>query len=195
MITLPAIPAPNGMTVRQVDVGFLQRSATGAVTDRINRAGNHYAAEVSFPIMKAETARVFVGRLQRAQGEVLRLPYPLLGISQGSPGETVVDGTGVAGTSLPIKGGTPGHMVKEGYWLNVVDDNGAIYLHSVVTPVRLDADGEGTLTIWPALRAPISDEAVVNLASPSIEGYVQEISHSLVLGNFVQLGFTLEEAA
>jgi hypothetical protein len=195
MITLPFSPAPNGVTMTQVDTGILQRNATGAAVTRINRAGNHYSAAISFPIMKAETARVFVSRLQRAIGEVLRLELPLLGVDQGSPGYTVIDGDLPQGTSLPIKGGTPGHFVKEGYWLNVGPAGGPVYLHNVTAPVRLDASGEGVLPVWPPIRAVFDDGDPVNLKNPFIEGYVTDIQYDMLLGDFVQLSFTIEESA
>jgi hypothetical protein len=195
MIALPPVPAPNGVTMTQVDGGLLRRGATGATIDRLNRAGNHYSANVSFPLMQASVAQVFVSRLQRAIGEVLRLELPLLGVSQGSPGLALVDGNGPEGTSLPVRGGTPNHFVREGYWLNVGPADGPVYLHNVTARVRLDASGDGVLPVWPPLRAVLDDGDPVNLKNPFIEGYVTDIQYDMLLGDFVQLGFTIEESA
>lgn len=193
MITIPSHPAPNGVTVTQVDFGLLQRGALGSVTKRLNRAGNRHALEVSFPIMKADVARVFVSRLQLAVGQGLKMELPLLGVSQGNPGTPLVNGTGVQGTSLPVDGLTPGYVAKEGYWINVTDAAGGIYLHNISASVAANNSGEATLTIWPPLRAPILNNSAVNIAKPYVEGYVGEIRHELILGDFIQVGFTLEE--
>lgn len=193
MIALPARPAPNGVTVTQIDFGMFQRGAVGSVTKRLNRPGNRYSLDVTFPLMRSEQARVFVGRLQRGISEGIKIEFPLLGVSQGSPGLAVVDGANPEGTSLPLRGMTPGYSAKEGYWINVTDADGGVYLHNVTAAVRTDAAGDATLTIWPPIRTPLADGSTVNLSRPFAEGYIASISYGMVLGDFVQVGFTLEE--
>lgn len=195
MIELPRIPAPNSVTARQIDKGVTQRSIAGGETIRIDRMGNRFEAEFGFPVMTADVARVFVSRLQRAISEDLRIEYPLLGISQSGGGATVVDGANPSGVTLPIKGGTPGFAIKEGYWLNVFDGQGRPYLHNVSEPVLIAPDGTAELTVWPPIRTPVADESAVEIATPTMQGLVTNIEWDLMLADMIQLGFTLEERA
>src|SRR5690606_5964570 len=97
------------------------RPSTGAAALRTNRAGTRYQVVLSFPPMKPDVARVFVSRFQQGQREGLRAEYPLLGLSQGPPGSPVVDGANPTGTTLPVRGLTPGYAAKEGYALTLID--------------------------------------------------------------------------
>lgn len=197
MIEFPRDPAPNGVNPTLVDFGFLQRPVSGAKVQRVDRPGNRYAVEVSYPPMKADVARKFVARLQRAVREGLRIEYPLLGVSQGSPGAPVVDGADPTGTTLPVRGLTPHYAVKEGYWLNVTDADGTRYLHSVQTPAIADASGLLSIDIEPAIRTPLADGSEVELAKPTIEGTVEVVGWSLNVDRLVRFGgaIVIEEAA
>lgn len=198
MIELPNSPAPNGVEVTLLDFGMLLRPATGASPLRINRAGGRYRVALSFPPMKPDVARKFVARLQVARRQGLRVDYPLLGYDQGAPGVPVVDGSGPAGTSLPVRGLTAGYAVKEGYWLTLIDSDGNRYLHCTSAAVRAAADGTAVLTIEPPIRAPLLDGDTILLARPTIEGLVvEDVGWSLAVDRLVRIGGTIviEEAA
>lgn len=196
MIELPLSPAPNGVSPRLIDYGFTMRSPTGGAALRLDRAGSRFAAEVSFPPMKADTARVFVSRLLDAKSEGLRIEFPLLDVSQGNPGSPVVDGAGQAGKTLAVRGLNPGYVCKEGYWLSIEDADGQHYLHNVRATVRADSSGDATLAITPALRVPFADGATIHLAKPMIEGLVDgnEWSWQLPVNKLIALAVTIEEA-
>lgn len=198
MIEFPADPAPNGVNVTLIDFGFVQRPGSGAASLRVDRPGNRYRAEVSYPPMKPDTARKFVARLQRAKREGLRVEIPLLGIKQGVPGAPVVDGDDPTGTTLPVRGVNANYAVKEGWWLHVEDTGGVRYLHSIQTNVVADAAGEMVLNIEPPIRAPLADGATIQLAVPTIEGVlVEDVGWSLSVDRLVRFGgsIVIEEAA
>lgn len=196
MIVLPDDPAPNGAEPYGVDFGFWLTPASGAEELRVARMGGRFGCKFTFPPMRADKARVFVSDLLGAHfGDTLKIDYPLLDVSQGSPGSPVVDGAGQAGTSLALRALTPGYAVKKGFWLTIVDENGRGYLHNVRAAVRADASGETTLTIAPMLRWPFLDGATVLLARPTIEGKVPAEPWQLPVNKLVQVGFTLEEVA
>lgn len=196
MITLPSSPAPSSVTPELIDFGLFQRPATGAKVTRIDRAGSRYRLEVGFPPMQADTARVFISRLLKAKSEGLRLTWPLLGVSQGTPGSPVVNGSGAAGTSLPLRGLTPGYTVKEGYWLTVVDGSGNRYLHNVGANVTANGSGVATVTVTPMLRAALADGATVLLAEPTVDGLVTEVFRwPLPTSRLIEIAFSMEEAA
>lgn len=196
MIELPDSPAPNGVTPRLIDYGAVLRSPTGGSTLRLDRAGSRFAAEISFPPMKPETARVFVSRLLDAKSEGLRIEFPLLGASQGNPGAPVVDGAGQAGKSLAIRGLNPGYGFREGYWFSIEDADGQHYLHNCRSAVKADGAGEATIVIAPALRVPFGDGATIHLAKPMIEGLVDgsDWSWQIPVSRLIALTVTIEEA-
>lgn len=198
MIEFPDDPAPNGVNVVPVDFGFVQRPASGAAVLRIDRPGNRMRVELTYPPMTPDVARRFASRLVTARREGLRIDFPLLGLSQGSPGSPLVDGADPTGTTLPVKGLTPGYAVKEGYWLTLIDAAGARYLHCTTSAVMADASGNAELTIEPPIRAALPDEAVILLAKPTIEGLIiDEVGWSLSVDRLVRFGgaIVIEEAA
>lgn len=196
MIELPDDIVPSGAQPRMVDMGFVQESAGGTAV-RIERPGNRFEVDLSFPPMTAENARTFVSRLMLAKASGLRVEYPLLGQGQGVPGAPVVNGTDSGGRMLKLRGLTAGYMVKEGYWLNLIGSDGTRYLHLVTAPVRASATGTATLTVEPPLRIFPADGDDVELARPVIEGQVtSEASWALNPGEIVNgIGITVREAA
>lgn len=197
MIELPNTPGPVAVEPELIDYGFNQKPSTGAGGLRVDRPGSRFRLQVSFSAMRADTARIFISRLIAAKSEGLRMAYPLLGVNQGNPGNPVVDGSGALGSTLPVRGLTPGYQVKEGFWLTVIDNDGVYYLHNVRANVFADASGEASLTIKPILRAPLVDGNVILLGTPTVEGVVEELSSfPLGLADIVDgLSFTLEEQA
>lgn len=196
MITLPDLPAPNGVEPSLIDYGVNLRAALGGGTVRVNRPGNRFRLNVTFPLMTPEVARVFVSRLIRAKQEGLRLPYPLLSETQGSPGSPVVNGAGQSGTAIALRGLTAGYAFAEGSWLSIVG-GGQHYLHNVTNAVTANGSGLATVSIAPALRFPFPDGAVVHIAQPMVDGFVdgESADWTIRVDHLVQLGFTIEEFA
>jgi hypothetical protein len=118
-----------------------------------------------------------------------------MGGQQGSPGAAVVDGTDSVGTLLKLRGLTPGWFAREGFWLNVTDADGALYLHDIAEPVRAARDGTAELTLGIPLRCVLADGAAVRIANPVIEGLVtSEVGWSDPVGRIVSgIAFTVEE--
>lgn len=192
MIELPEDPGPNGIEYRLLDYGMVQR---GASSLRVDRAGSRYALNVSYPPMQPDTARRFIGRLQRAKSEGLRLRLPLLGVSQGIPGSPVVDGAGQAGKSLAVRGLTDSYIAKEGFSLTIIAADGAAYLHTVAETVVAAANGTATLSIEPMLRAPFADGDTIELAAPFVEGFIdgEAWGWQVPVNRLVAVEFAMEE--
>lgn len=197
MITLPESPAPNGVSPRLLDYGSIMRPALGGAALRIDRAGSRFGAEISFPPMKPDLARVFVSRLLDAKSEGLRIEFPLIGVHQGYPGSPVVNGAGQSGKSLAIAGLNVGYAFKEGYWLSIEDADGQHYLHNCRSNVVADGSGEATIVITPALRVPFADGATIHLAKPMIEGLVdgEDWNWQIPVERLIALVVPIEEAA
>jgi hypothetical protein len=194
MIILPSTPGLRAGQPREVDPGFVQRSVGGAL-QRVDRAGLKFACEFTLPPMRAETARTFIPRLLRAKSEGIRLPWPLMGVSQGSPGNPeVASGGATGGTTLAVQSATSGYQVKEGYWLNVIDNDGVHCLHTVTADVTLSM-GAGHISVWPPLRADLVAGNLVVLDAPKFEGLVtSEITWPAPYTKIVRLSFEVEEA-
>lgn len=196
MILLPEDPAPNGVAPQLLDYGLTLRPSTGAAIQRVERKGSRFILTVGYPPMRPDTAAVFISRLLQGKREGLRIPFPLVRGPQGSPGLPVVDGAGQAGTTLAVRGLTPGYAVKEGYWLSIEDADGQHYLHNVSAPVMADATGDASLSISPELRAPFADGATIHLAKPMVEGFVDgNWGWEIPVNKLTALEFTMEEAA
>lgn len=195
-IELPVGVAPNDVSPFPVDFGHWLEPASGAEEQRVDRMGGRFGGDFVLPPLAPAAAAKVISRLTEVYfGGTLRLDWPLLGVSQGSPGSPVVDGAGQSGTALALRGLTPNYTIKEGFWLTLVDENGRGYLHNNRGVVRADSSGNATLTIAPMLRWPFMDGATVLLARPTIEGKVQGQPWKLPVSRLVQVGFTLTEVA
>lgn len=197
MIELPDDPAPNGVEIEVVDFGMTLRPAGGGSVLRVNRPGTRLRARVSYPPMKADVARKFWARLQTAKREGLRIEYPLLDLSQGSPGSPVIDGANPSGTTLALRGLTPGFAIKEGFVLTLIDGDGLRFTHFSAGSARADGSGDVEIAIEPPIRGVFADGDEVLLGKPTIEGaLVEEIGWALSLDKLVRGAvIVIEESA
>lgn len=196
MIELPPGVVPNAMQPALIDFGGVQRPSSGAAALRLNRPGNRYRCAFSIPPTQMNGhGRVIVSRLIRAKSEGLRLPFELTGVSQGSPGQPVVDGAGQAGMTLSVRGLTPHYTAREGYWMSVVTA-GQHYLHNIAGNVSAGDSGRAALPLSEMLRTPFPDGATIHLGKPMIEGLVvgDEQVWSISLAHHLSIEFEIEEA-
>ena len=149
------------------------------------------------PPMRMDDVRVFLSRLQQGRTQVLRMAYPLLGVVQGPAlGAPLVNGGSASGLTLPLRGLRVGAIIREGWWITVMDAAGNRYLHSTTGIVIADGSGHASVPIYPMLRAPLADGATVLLENPTVEGLVTSaLSWNLNVDRLVPLAFTLEEVA
>lgn len=195
MIVLPDIYAPRAVGFEPIASGFDVRNARGNLAGRVVTPGGHFAVSVEFPTMTAEAALQLQSLLTRSKDEGLRMTFPLAGVKQGG-GTGAVDGSGAAGTSLPVKNLTPGAMIRQGFWVTVIDASGNRCVHKVAAPVRVGTDGRATLPVTFPLRTVLANNDVVLVSKPVIEGMVtSDVNWQISVGRTVQgLGFRLEEA-
>lgn len=174
-IVLASAARPAAMAAEPLDFGTVLTPPFGGEDLRIARPGSRWAMSFTWPPKHEADAAELAADLLKARDAGLRVPLPLLR-SQGSPGTPLVDGAGQAGTSLDIKGLTPGYVVAKGYWLTIWDTgaSGDPFLHKVVTAATADGSGDATVGLWPMLRAPFADGAAIELAAPVIQGLVHE---------------------
>ncbi len=196
MLTLPALPAPNGAQPRLIDAGTILRPSTGAAPQHFARGGSRFAVDLTFPPMKPDTARLFVRRLLGGKREGIRVEYPLLDVNQSGGGSPLVSALTVGGASLPLKGMTPSFVVKEGWWLTVIGASDVRCLHCVAADATVNGSGLVTLAVDPPLRISLATNSVVLLTTPTVEGLVtSEPSWEIPNNRLISLGFTIEEMA
>lgn len=171
MIDLSDDMIPNGFDDELLDFGFYQRPSSGASLLRVDRSGSRMKVALTFPPLRPDDARKVLPRLKRAVREGLRVRWPLVDVSQGLPGSPVVDGDEPSGTTLPVRGLTPGYVAKVGYVFHIEEAaTGARYFHEIQETVVADGSGNAEFDIEPPLRAPFADGDVIELAAPTIEG-------------------------
>lgn len=194
--------APYSHSPRLLDFGGFLAPSTGASVLRVDRMGNRHAVDYVLPPMMMEprdpralSGRIWVSRLKRAKTEGAFMRFPQVDFRPSPVGVPVVAVRTVGGRSLPIAGGQPGGLVREGQWLSVIHE-GRRYLHSVDAEISFAEDGTATLSVTPMLRAPFDVGDAVEIAQPRIEGIILDDFAWSVAGNrTVSLSFTLTEAA
>lgn len=176
--------------------GGLLPSALGGATARIERLGDRYSAEVSTPAMPIEPdGRRWSARLQRAlrEGGIVLIHQPDLNI--GAPGSPVVSADTASGRTIAITGLTPHYAVREGQWLNVIHA-GQRYLDQVTEQVIADASGNATVTIQNLIRTPLTIGDTIDLATPSIEGWIDgDFSIPRSVDRITSFSFVISEKA
>lgn len=195
MIILPDTFVPREAQPFMLDAGFVVRSARGMAVGRVETPGSRFGVEIQFPPMTYADASELLGYLQAGKREGLRLRWPLMATVQAG-GTGAVDGSGAAGTNLPVRGLTPGAMIRRGSWLTVVNTAGGRCLHNVAAPVRVSATGTATITVQAPLRTVLVDGNAVLVSAPTIEGVItSEVNWALPVNRIVPgIGFRLEEA-
>lgn len=197
MIILPTWPGARRAVPRVLDYGGILEPASGAKTQRLNRLGNRYGVAFEMPPLEnKDEGLIWVNRLIRGQKEGARMEYPLLDFDPGTPGDFVVDGDGQSGTSLAIRGGTPGYQFKEGqpFTLQIHDQ---LYFDFVAADALADGSGNAVITLTQMLRAEPHDAGVLLIQQPVIEGWVMgdAVSWELSLERNVGLSFEIHETA
>lgn len=190
---LPKYPRPNRMGVDYLDFGISQ---TGASSLRVNKPGNRYRLTFSWAVetMEPEIAARFISRLKRGKRTDVQIDI-LLPQPQGSPGNPMVNGANQQGTAISVRGLTPGYMVRDDFWMTIIEANGNAYLHTAAEPVRANEAGEAIIQIEPPLRAPFPDGAQIEMARPYIKGELLGETFSYVYESLrrVPLSITIQE--
>lgn len=147
----------------------------GAITYQ-GRLGDRWSFTFRTPLMPIEPDwRRWSALFDDAErlGGVFDIPQPEFSV--GAPGTVLVDADTASGRTVPLKGLTPSYAIKAGQWISFVSD-GYRYADRVVEQVIADSTGDATVRIRNLLRAPLSEDDVVELGSPKIEGAVEVVS-------------------
>ncbi len=191
-VALPTDIAPVAYNPSLVDFGGELTPILGGPVQRINRLGDRWAVEVTLPPLSGDEARIWISRLVQGRKSSCLLPWPQP-IGAGGEGAPRVNGAGQAGTALSVDGLPAAKAIAEGLFFSIVGASRR-YLHQVTSAATANGSGAVTLSIEPALRISPSDNAVIELATPMIDGLVQGgVGWSVDLARQHGLTFTLVE--
>jgi len=196
-ITLPTCPYPTDYHVLLRDFGSVLTPFLGGPAQRINRLGTRFGLRLSMPPMDATEGLIYLSRLLQGRQSTVILPWPLLDFDPGTPGAPLVSANVASGTSIPIKGLSPGYQAKEGQFFSVIHASRR-YMYMFTANATANGSGALTATIFPMLRTPLSINDVLEIAQPMIEGLVlpgEELSWQIGLSNDREFSFSVMESA
>lgn len=147
-----------------------QSPAFGGPRLPIDRPGDHWAIEIEAAALKTCCGLAFTVDVRPGRRVGVRIP--LKGMNIGPVGAGVVDGASPMGSLLPVRGLTPYAAIRKGWFLSLSHGDGQTF--QVEAEVIVNADGEVEIPVWPMIRAPLPDGAVVELAEPFLRGQVLE---------------------
>lgn len=165
---MPTTPGPIKANVRLVSQQNELRSAFDGAIQRLIRLGSRYAIDLEWEPMDYEESLAFIGLRRDADTVVVSVPQP--GVEIGSPGTPRVSGGGQLGSTLIVDGVTPGYVLGAGRYLSVIT-GGQRYLYATAQSATANGSGVITIPLEVPIRFPPSDDDVVEIAEPKIEGF------------------------
>lgn len=190
---LQALPRRTFYEPREVTASTVLRPAFGGPMQPLARKGDHWAFDVTVPAIDARACGMgLIADLTRAKREVVIMPVPDRSPAR-SYGSPVVNSNGLGGTTLSVRGLTPGVVIPKGKWLTIITASQR-FLYLTAAAATANGSGVASLTLTQMLRRPTVDGAVIELATPKVEGFVPA-GQQWSLGSLPAIGvqFTLEE--
>jgi hypothetical protein len=197
MIEMPACPIIVDAEPKLVGYFTDQQPTLGGEQNRVSRLGDKWAIRVQTGAAKyAEEGMTYLARLLRGMTDTVLLAFPEPGVPVQDYGVPVVSTAGASGRLLPIGGLTPGVVIREGKFLSVVI-GGQRFLYQAAATMTVPIGGAVNLPIYPTLRRQPPVGAVVELAAPKIEGFVQgnEQSWQVSRSKYLPFNFSIVERA
>lgn len=197
-ILLPSTPAPARALPQLVVKSVSLTPIMGASDLDLMRPGAKFAYEFHMPDMDYEDAMVWSARLRRAKltGDTVRMAVPQPGLDVSAASNFLVDGSGQTGSTLALKSGTIGDVVREGQMFSIITGSQS-YLYQFTEEVTVPEDGTVSIGVLPPLRAAHLDDDELSLREPVIEGYVDFRALEIDVKSFHESGiiFTVTERA
>ncbi len=181
VVAIPTTPGYRKATPIYIDIDVQQATPLGGAGTRIQRLGSRFALEVEFPPIKQGAALAALrADIIRGRRDGASYPFPQPGLTSTATGTPRVKGAGQSGNSLAVDGFATGASVKKGQFFAVIA-NGRSYLYFCTANAN-EISGEIGIPIWPMIRASPADNALVNFATPVIEGNIVDETFSFEHG-------------
>ncbi len=191
-IQLPTLPRTT--TNYKFISNFLDlKPSFGGKVQRISRLGDRFGVEVQARPMPYHQGVGLVAALNQGLTQKVLWPVPQP-MNVGNPGAPRVASAGQAGTTLTINGLTSGYQFQAGQFISIVH-GGVRYLHQI-TAATAATGTTATVPIIPMLRVSPSANAVVEVLTPQIEGFLQGNQGQWTVDQCAAVGlsFSIEEA-
>ena len=195
MIELPACPPIASATPKLIGYFTDQQPTLGGPQARVSRLGDKWGIDVqTFSARYSAEGMTYLARLLRGMTDTVLLAFPEPGVPVQGYGSPVVSTAGASGRLLPIGGLTSGVVIREGKFLSVVI-GGQRFLYQAAATMTVPVGGAVNLPIYPTLRRQPPVGAVVELAAPKIEGFVQgsEQSWQVSRSKYLPFNFSIVE--
>lgn len=195
MIELPACPPIRDAVPKLIGYFTDQIPVLGGPQSRVSRVGDRWGIEVQTAAAEYATdGKRYLARLLRGMRETVVVAFPEPGVAVKDYGAPVVSTAGAAGLSLPLGGLKPGETIEEGKFLTIII-NGQRFLYQAAADVTAGIGGTANLPIYPMIRVQPPVGAVVNIAKPEIEGFVQgnEQSWNISRSKYLPFNFAIVE--
>ncbi len=171
ILTFPTIRRPSRASYRMRGNTQSHRSPLDGTEQTLEMPGAVWELTVSWESLDATDTRVLAAFLAQLRGAAGRFYYspaawsPRRAAGGGSP---LVNGAAQSGASLITDGWTPsGQVALAGDWLSFDDALGRRRLHMATGTATANGSGQATIAITPPIRRAPSDNAVVEVASPT----------------------------
>lgn len=168
--SLPTCPPPAEYDIRLDTLRAENSPPLGGPDSRFPRLGSRHVCDVLLENMTAAQAMLWQNRLT-SEDETVVFTIPTRGLTIGSPGTPQVNGADQTGSSLSIKGLTPGYVVRENQYLPV-QTAGRIYFYKARGEATANGSGIASVPINCVLRVAHANNDTILMAAPVIEGFV-----------------------
>lgn len=174
-----------------------QEGTLGGPSLPIPRLGDRWALDVTTAQLQLDPSMQFLlaaTTIASTQDALFTVGQPYLAAPL-TTGDGRIDGTGMGGSALRIRGLNPGGVLPLSTMLSIIHA-GTRYLHTVISGAAADASGRVYIGIWPMLRFLTVDDEVVELIAPKIEGKLSGFAGGKRVRNRVDpISFTITERA
>lgn len=193
-IALPTSPSLRSARVRLLDFGADLAPPLGGVTQHVARIGTRFAVDYEMPpLAESSDGRVFLSKLRQAKSDGALYPFPQFGVVTGSPGSPLVAAAASGGTTINVKGLTPGYVIRDGQFFSVIHA-GRRYVYAAAAAVTASGTGIASLSIYPMLRTALTVDDVIEMAAPMIEGLLSSVDWDVMQVPFNAVTFTISES-
>jgi hypothetical protein len=196
-VALPTSPYIQDAVPRFLNWGSQQKPPLGGSTTQIERVGSRFALEVKMPLMKPEVGRPWVAALIEGMADgAVSIEWPQPDFTPSGNAMAAIKTAISGGTTIALKGlAASTQALTRGQFISITHA-GRSFLHMVAgANYTANGSGEATILIEPPLRTAVSEDDVVQIAAPIIEGYLvgDEREWNLPVARFYGLAFTIEE--
>lgn len=171
-ITLPVSPGPDDVDFELIGYGLQLKPVAGGPEKRTALPGDRFRVSFNSGAFVDDCRTDLQGAVVAAQtaGETVQITWPQDGVT--GIGTPLIAGADQLGSVLACDGFTPSVTVKRG-WVFSVTYNGRPNIHMVTADTTANGSGViAALPIGPMLRGSPADNAAMNFATPTLQGYL-----------------------